>query len=446
VYSSAPPRPGQQPLDSIIEVKLLTDTRQNVKSYGWDVQTNFLLSSRNILTAGASWFYDHSRDSRISRADAGIIGFATRAPAPPTFIPVPRIPFGPPATTFPQRVPVAKFKNLGLFVQDEYDVNRWLRFVGGLRVDRFDINTANTPGYLPLTGIADATPTVDASKLPSATGESFNRTRVSGDIGVIVRPQDYLSFSARVGRSLRHPNLEELLFSGPATVGNIIPNIKVQPETGINVDLGARVRTARYAASLSYFNNTYSNFISTEIVAVSQSVGPLSQAINFAKVRISGFEFDVERPFAARSMTITPVVTVGYLRGTFLESVNPLNSASLNGQPLNKISPLKAVVGVRWQDKLARWWSEYNVRAHAKVERVSPLLTGSPFITAQDIFGLPGFNVHTLRGGYNFQRERGRVALTLGLENFTNQYYREQFQFAPARGRSFTVGLLLKYF
>jgi hemoglobin/transferrin/lactoferrin receptor protein len=287
---------------------------------------------------------------------------------------------------------------------------------------------------------------VDVSKLPRASGESFNRTRVSGDVGVVIRPNETLSFSARVGRSLRHPNLEELLFSGPATVGNIIPNIKVQPETGINVDVGARVRTARYAASVSYFNNTYRNFISTELVSVSQSVGPLLQAINFAKVRISGFETDLERPITVGSTTATPYIAVGYLRGTVLESVAPLNGASLNNTPLNKISPLKAVVGVRWQDKTARWWSEYNVRAHANVSRVSPLLTGSPFITAQDYFGLAGFNVHTVRGGYNFQRERGRVALTLGLENFTNQYYREQFQFAPARGRSFTVGLLLKYF
>jgi outer membrane receptor protein involved in Fe transport len=31
--------------------------------------------------------------------------------------------------------------------------------------------------------------------------------------------------------------------------------------------------------------------------------------------------------------------------------------------------------------------------------------------------------------------------VTFGVENLTNRYYREHFQFAPARGRSFTVGL-----
>src|SRR5262245_34063040 len=87
VFSSAPPSPGQPPFDSIIRVKLLTDTRQNVKSYGWDAQGTFLVKGRNILTAGASYFYDHSRDSRESRSEVAIIGFATRPPAPPQLIP-----------------------------------------------------------------------------------------------------------------------------------------------------------------------------------------------------------------------------------------------------------------------------------------------------------------------------------------------------------------------
>jgi len=68
-----------------------------------------------------------------------------------------------------------------------------------------------------------------------------------------------------------------------------------------------------------------------------------------------------------------------------------------------------------------RWWTEYNIRAQAHVERVSPLLTDSPFLIVQDLLALRGFGIHTWRGGYNFNREHGRVTLTLGLENFTNE-------------------------
>ena len=70
------------------------------------------------------------------------------------------------------------------------------------------------------------------------------------------------------------------------------------------------------------------------------------------------------------------------------------------------------MAGVRFQSRSGRWWSEYNVRAQAHVERVSPLITTSPFLIAQDLLGLRGFGVQNLRGGFNFQRERGRVAIT----------------------------------
>jgi hemoglobin/transferrin/lactoferrin receptor protein len=446
VFSSAPPRPGEQPLDSIIRVKLLTDTRQNVKSYGWDFQSNFKLGSRNILTAGASWFLDHSRDSRVNVTETGIVGFATRTPAPARFIPA-NISFGPPVTTFPQRVPKSDFQNLAFFLQDEYDVTRWLRIVGGVRLDRFDVSAKTTPGYNPiLPGIENAVPAIDRAKLPTATGVELNRSNVSGDIGVIIRPNDLMSFTARVGRSFRHPNLEELFFSGPATLGNAVPNITVEPETGINFDTGIRIRKARYAASLTYFNNHYRNFISTEIVSQSPSIGLILQAVNFSRLRIQGFEFDSEYSINARRSIFTPFINVGYLHGQITEAVNPFNNSKLIDVPADNITPLKAVAGLRWSSPAGRFWGEYNVRAQAKVERVSPLLSESPFLIAQDFFSLGGFAVQNLRGGYNFQRENSRVALTFGLENFDNKFYREHFQFAPSRGRSLTMGLLLKFF
>ncbi|MGH8597917.1 MAG: TonB-dependent receptor [Gammaproteobacteria bacterium] len=403
VFASAPPGPTDPPFDSIVRIKLLTDTRQNVKSYGADLQTNFVLSSRNVLTAGASYLRDHSRDSRRSISEQGIIFFATRPPSPPRLIPV-NISFGPPSTTFPQRVPKSNFQNVGFFAQDEYDVNRWLRIVGGLRVDRFDVTTETTPGYNPLlSGIQSATPAIDLSKLPKAGGESIDRSSVSGDIGVVIRPKEYLSLTARVGRSFRHPNLEELFFTGPATVGNIIANTQVKPETGINVDAGAKLRTGRYTASFTYFNNTYRNFISTEFIAQAPApTGLIAQALNFAKLRLQGFEADAESTYGVGGVVLSPFIAVGYLRGQILKATNPFTGGSLNDVPADNIPPLKGVVGLRLQSKTGRWWSEYNVRAQAHVERVSPLLTDSPFLIAQDLLGLRGFGVQNLRGGYNF--------------------------------------------
>ena len=346
-------------------------------------------------------------------------------------------------------MPVANFGNLGVFAQDEYEPKSWLRFIGGVRVDRFNVETITTAGYNPvLPGLGQATPPVDLTALPNVNGQTIKRTAVTGSFGVIVRPEARLSLTARIGRSYRHPNLEELFFVGPATIGNIIPNVRVKPETGLNLDLGAKVRTDKYTASVSYFNNRYNNFISTEVIGSSPTVssgGLISQAINFTKVRLQGFEADVEIPRTFGSVVITPSASFAYLRGTILEGANPLTGVSLAGKPADNISPLKTLFNVRGNDQANRFWGEYNVRIQNHIKRLSPLLTDSPFAIAQDYFGLNGFSIHTIRGGYNFRGERQRVGLVAGIENLGDKFYREQFQFAPARGRTFTFGVQFKF-
>jgi outer membrane receptor protein involved in Fe transport len=84
---------------------------------------------------------------------------------------------------------------------------------------------------------------------------------------------------------------------------------------------------------------------------------------------------------------------------------------------------------------------EYGIRAQAEVNRVAETLLDSPFLIAQDLHSLEGFAVQRVGWGVNLARGRDRLGLTFAVENLANKYYREQFQFAPARGRSFTVGI-----
>jgi len=254
----------------------------------------------------------------------------------------------------------------------------------------------------------------------------------------VVRLSGGLNMRARYGRSYRHPNLEELLFAGPATVGAIVPNMTVRPEVGNNVDIGLNVRSGRLAGSVSYFHNTYDGFISTEIVATTPS-GPLSQAINFSDVRIQGIEGDLDMPVILRPGVITFYGNVAFTRGTVLSGTNPLTGASLAGTPQDNISPFKAILGVRFNDTRDRWWVAYGVRSQAEVTRVAASLLDSPYLIAQDLLGLGGFTVHRVAWGVNVRPRDGRLSLVFAVENLTDRYYREQFQFAPARGRSFTA-------
>ena len=75
--------------------------------------------------------------------------------------------------------------------------------------------------------------------------------------------------------------------------------------------------------------------------------------------------------------------------------------------------------------------------------RVAPTVLDSPFLIAQDLLSLDGFTVHRLAWGINLRQGTSRLGLTFAVENLADRFYREQFQFAPARGRSFTFGLSL---
>lgn len=447
VLSLTEPRPGDPPFASLTRVDLLSQTGTNVKSAGYDLQAIVLVTPRNLLTVGTSLFRDHNKDFRLVRVDVTTIGALGRPPAPPQFFPL-NVPIVRGAVSQTPRVPISNFQNLALFLQDEQELGRSIRLVGSVRVDRFDIDSVRTMGYDPQAPeLVDADPPLDPTSIPPIDGIKFNRISVTGDFGVVVRPKSYLSVTGRLGRSFRHPNLSELFFSGPAEAGVLVPNIKVGPEKGINLDVGVKFRTSRMSGSLTYFNNTYRDFLSRQVVSFSRTAGGLIyQALNFSRVRIEGLEGDGDIPFRAGKSFFTLFGNASYLRGTVLVGINPITRTRINNTAAFDITPFKAVAGIRWQDSANRLFWEYSARMQTHVHRVSPILFTSPLLQAQDLWGLNGFTVHAVRGGVNVERKGSSLSVTLALENLGNKFYREQFQFAPARGRSLTIGVNMRIF
>ena len=426
----------------------LTDTRQQVWTPGVDVQATFLTTPSNVLTAGVTWFRDRSQDARTQITQTTILGNVDVGRFGPaaTVYPTPIV-AGDAVTDHPVRVPDAHFSDTAAFVHDEWTASRILRLTGGLRLDGYRVSTTNTPGYTVQALVAGAVPAIDPTTLPNVNGDRINRTAFTGEAGAMLWADSSVSAFAHYVRSYRHPNLEELLFSGPATTGNIVPNIKLNPETGHNIDIGTRVRLSKLVGSLAYFNNTYRDFISTEVVAqtTSQSgVSPISQAINLARVRIQGVEGEANAPFFAAGLSWMPYANVSYNRGTVLSGTSPLTGVTLAGKPQDNITPWKTQAGVRVGDRGERWWATYGFRKQGEVTRVSPLLSESQFLIPQDLLGLAGFTIHRVAFGYDWHKGNDRVGLTVSLDNLTDVYYREQFQFAPARGRSISVALRIR--
>ncbi len=57
---------------------------------------------------------------------------------------------------------------------------------------------------------------------------------------------------------------------------------------------------------------------------------------------------------------------------------------------------------------------------------------------------LDGYAIHRFAVGYDWRHGDQSIGVVAAVDNLTDEFYREQFQFAPARGRSFTLSLAVR--
>lgn len=398
-----------------------SETVTDTKTAGFDVQTDWRPAAGNLLIAGASFFRDDNSDRRL------IITAST--------------PSSPNRTVRNSRsVPDATLSNFAGFAQDEHRVNDRLILIGGLRFDWFRTNAKPTPEF-----------TLDPRFTPSqiedlglaglTNGLRVVNKALTGDFGFVFKITDEVRASARIGRSFRTPNIFERFFTDFGSVaGFLVGNPNLKPESGINFDTTIKLKTSRFSGVVTYFNNFYKNFLATPVAIdrnglpiviprPPQAPIPVFQTRNVREARIQGLEAEFEIPIKISLGYLTPYGNFSYLRGDNLT----------DGVPLDSISPLRTNGGFRWQNFLKNYFMDYNARIVVKQERLSPT---SLLPVNQGGNGGPeaGFVTHNLSGGYYFRREKFDFNVNLGASNLFNRAYSEQFVFAPARGRSFTVG------
>lgn len=401
-----------------------SETVTDTKTSGFDLQTDWLFGRHNVV-AGASWFKDDNTDRRL------IVSATT--------------PFSPSRTVRNSRsVPDASLSNISFFVQDEYRVTNRLRFIGGVRYDRFKTGADETAEFaldprfttaqielLGLQGLGDAL--------------DIANTAVTGDIGAVYTVTPNVNVSARIGRSFRTPNISELFFTDPGSAeGFLVGNPQLVPETGINFDTSVKYRVKNVNGSVTYFNNYFKNFLATTAafdnsdrenpIPIQLPNGPgrpptqVFQTRNIRTARIQGFEAELEAPFKIKLGYLTPYGNFSYLRGDDVDEQVPLDF----------ISPFRTNVGFRWQNFGKNYYFDYNARIVGKQERLT-----------DDFLGLnegpeAGFITHNIGGGYYFRRERFNFSVNAGISNILDRFYSEQFVTAPARGRSFTIGTTIE--
>jgi hemoglobin/transferrin/lactoferrin receptor protein len=363
----------------------------DIETYGFRLEARRTLGDDHILTYGADLFRDRAEGTDSTRTTVNLGGDTTVR-----------------ERTVP-RLPTATFRSVGVFVQSELHLFNRAVVVVGVRYQDVGTATAPTAGVTqPLVRAADRT--------------------VVGAVTALLPVTSHLHIRAGVGRAFRSPNLVERFFAGPSPEGRGIwvTNLDLRPETSLNLDAGARLRTRGLAIEASVFRNTIRDAIRVEATGNMVNGVPEFQHRNVERLRYSGFEL------AAEVASESHVSFSGEVsRVTTLNVLDP-------EQPVGDGYANRVRVQARYADSAGRFHVDYVIRHqgrrdHADLGR-SPLL---PYI--------PAFTVHALRGGIVLHQG---VHLAIAVENLTNVLYAEATNvgfFRPEPRRHITLDVAWEF-
>ena len=367
----------------------------DMRTLGFRAEATKLVAGRVLMTYGADAFRDRSDNTDSSLTI--VTGF------------------GPPQTqvsTRPQ-VPNASFRSAGLFAQGDVRLADRLSVIVGARVQDVLAKTRSTP------------------KVTDPIFESKDRTAV-GTANLLVRAAEGLNLIASVGRGFRSPNLVERFFEGPTPEGSGYQkrNLDLDPETSVNVDVGARWRRGGMFAEAFVFQNNVHDGVAIQATGDTVSRLPAYQNVNVGRLRFRGLELAA----GARAFH-TFDVTANFSR---IQSKNVTDPNSPVGATFSR----KLVLDAAWRPLANRVSLGYTLRHNGQQQDI---VVGSSPVGAT----LPAFTVHDVRAeAALFERGRNRTSLVLGVSNLTNELYAESANasfFRPEPRRSVSTAIVVGF-
>jgi hemoglobin/transferrin/lactoferrin receptor protein len=239
----------------------------------------------------------------------------------------------PPGETFPTKpFPDTSYTLSGAFVQSEIEAGKF-SIIPGLRFDRYDLSPSSA-GYVGSTAVA-------------LSGQA-----ATPRLGVVWQLATPFAPYGQLAKGFRAPTPDQVnngftnLASGYTSIGNA----NLGAEQAESIELGFRGKTESLRYSVTAFDNRYKDFISQQAVSgAGTTVNPtVFQYINLASARIQGWEaraeWQVDKQWKANA-------GIAYSKG--YSEVNGVST------PLDTIQPLKAVLGVRYDEAI--WGARANM-------------------------------------------------------------------------------------
>jgi len=361
----------------------VTQSEDEVRTWGGYVQLASVLRSVHWLSYGLEHYRDRL-DTRRMRMSGG----ATWDVRP----------------TFPDE---SEYRSTGLFLQDEWRLQKNVALTTGVRYSRFAIDS---PLEDPFGRFEDSFDDVTAA------------------LSLSVKPDPAVHILGRWSRGFRAPDLNDEVVLKVSSSGVDAPSPGLGPEHCNNFELGTKVRTARMQGSLFLFYNQLSNLIDRRPGTydgktyfdengngVKDSAEfDIFQKYNVGRSHIYGFEYEsffkISEKWEARAACF-------WTRG---------ENHTAN-EPLSRIPPFMGMVSIRVHPH-ARGWVELFVRMAGEQRRLSTRDIDDTRIGPEGTDGWATLN-------FRSHVELGPTFVNITLENVTDRAYKEHGSGICSAGR-----------
>jgi hemoglobin/transferrin/lactoferrin receptor protein len=344
-------------------------------TWGTQLQSNWLLSSRNHLSAGIDVW---------QRTFTGFRETKVKSPAGTT-------------TTSDFPVPNSKYLSSGIFAQDEaslLDNKLKVNFGGRYDIIKVTNDNALNPSYVIGTNGVISHPA--PNPLSSFYAGSSQDKSWSGNLGLLYSVFNDVDITFNIAHAFRSPVQEErfqyINLGGNIYLGNPI----LKPEQGNFLDLGVRF----WKPAFTFKGNIFLNNI-VDLVIDQHDTGIVYRKANVGKARLYGYDFGFEYNIWK---TLVTYGSLSYVRGEDL----------LNNANLPQITPLNGRFGIRFP--ICNYLNaDISSTLFAKQKNLGVGEIATPGYVSFD------FHLSTNLVNWNFFHFR----LLGGVENILNKSYQE---------------------
>ncbi|WP_172806787.1 TonB-dependent hemoglobin/transferrin/lactoferrin family receptor [Endozoicomonas arenosclerae] len=288
-------------------------------------------------------------------------------------------------------IPLVTAEKYALFLQDEITITDRLTVTPSIRYDQYEYKPEATAGF---------------------TGESKNSDagKATGRIGATYQLTDTLSTFTQFSQGFKAPDLNDMYHSEDSGRGYLIKaNPDLKPEESDSIEVGLRGSGRLGSFEVAAYFNKYKNFIESVTSQDPKYPFGVIQYQNIDEAEIKGIELSSQvwlDELAGAPAGTTFRTSLAYSEGEDTKA----------NQPLNSITPLKAVFGLAYDDPSEIWGSEviWTLVAAKDSDDIADNEDNSKFAT--DGYGLVDVTA--------YYKPVKSLSLRAGIFNLTDKKYR----------------------